>query len=823
MKTPCLFCRLQGLNRLEIVFPNKSLNMAKWYLPIFCITVVATDMVLAQAISLSGEIIEQSSNTPLELANVVLFDHQQEQFVTGAITDSLGKFNLQLDTGVYYLEISFVGYETKRTDIFVVTADEPKVDLGKIPIGFGQLLSEIEISASKAQFNFALDRKVYNVAKDIFSQTASATEILQNLPSVSVDVNGAISLRGSGDITYLVNGRPSALARTNPTDFLKSLPANTIDYIEVMTNPSAKYRPDGMAGIINIVLKKETNKGLNGTLLANAGNLERFSTNLNLNWSTDHLNIYSGYAFRHALTPESLRDLRISKDRSGKILSTSENNSIESKDASSHLLIAGLDLSISENSQMNISGNYSVGRDDVVSNSNWLVEREVNSEFVIDRRLEELEKEFELNFSFDHEFDEEDHSLAVEFAYAAYKESEDNFYDENYYLPINLTSNSHNLIEKSGPLAELSVEYAKPTGEDSELELGYVGTFLEDDIRFLGEIFSEQTSEWNLDHQRTRQFLFTQSIHSLYTTYGHTISDFSFLLGFRAEQALITSRLRSENREIPNNYFRIYPTIHLGYELDDDQELALSYSRRVNRADSDEHNPFAEYEDPRNREVGNPKLKPELIHSMEFGYRWQGQNFSILPSVYYRHKYDAFTRIQEIVEDSILQTRYVNLASESSAGLELIFTTNFNDILGINLSSDVFYRTLDASNLGYSDKNSIVSWQSKLAINGNFTRSSFFQVNAQYRSARLTPQGKYRPMFLLNVGLRQDILRNRASLILTVSDVFASLQWKRIIDTPVLFQLRQYRRNRQLIYLGAQYRFGQRFKESGSLDFEDTL
>ena len=230
-----------------------------------------------------------------------------------------------------------------------------------------------------------------------------------------------------------------------------------------------------------------------------------------------------------------------------------------------------------------------------------------------------------------------------------------------------------------------------------------------------------------------------------------------------------------------------------------------------------------EYSDPRNGEAGNPDIKPEQIHSFECGYQLKRDHFSVLPSLYYRYKYDAFTEIREYVNDSTLVTTFANIATDRSAGMEFILSGDVKNFLSLNFSADAFYHIIDASNLGYSDQKSTISWNAKLAANLHVIHSNLVQINAYYRSAQLTPQGERLPSFLLNLGMRQDMFNQKVSLTLTVSDVLKSLKWERTIDTPILYEKATSTRNSQIIYLGFTYRFGRATKEEKELKFEDNL
>jgi outer membrane receptor protein involved in Fe transport len=606
------------------------------------------------------------------------------------------------------------------------------------------------------------------------------------------------------------------------------MPANSIGHIEVITNPSAKYRPDGAGGIINIVLKGAAD-GWEGSVQGNAGNLDRYTGNATLSFAKEDLSVFGTYSFRHTTTPMEISDIRIEKDGNGNVLSTFERATKENYKELSHIANGGLIFPIGERSKIEITGEYFRLDGDNKSKSITKTEDMETGEisaWTTDRIFDGFEQEWQVGAAFEHEFGNEDHNLAIDFAYGRYDEEEDNYFDENFTHPEPRQDITHYLITKGGPITEIQVEYANPIAKDTELELGYDGEFLSDNIGNFSESQAADGS-WVTDPNRTNDFVFTQNMNAGWGLFGKEIEALSISAGLRAEMVNITSHLILEDTDsiIPNDYFKLYPSLHLTYELGDNEQLQLNYSKRVNRADSDEHNPFPEYDDPYTREVGNPYLKPEVIHSFELGYFIQKENFSFIPTLYYRYKLDAFTEIREIVEDSILQTRFTNLDVEKAGGLEFVVTHNFKDRIRINFSANFFYSTLDASSLGFSDARSQFNWDAKLAANFTITKTTFAQLNAYYRSGRLTPQGYFEPIPLVNLGFRQDLFKKRASVSFTISDVFSSVEWESITDTPYLYQKTTYGRNTQIFYLGFTYRFGKKFQKSKLEDmtFEDEI
>jgi outer membrane receptor protein involved in Fe transport len=768
--------------------------------------------------TIKGKIIEQETKESIEFVNVSLFITSDSSLVTGLVTDRNGEFCFtDVQDGNYYIQISCIGFETSIISNISAGYKNYLIDLGTITLRVSNiLLNDVDIISQKSAQNNSIDRKVYNVEKDILSQTGSVSDILQNIPSVSVDVDGTVSIRGSSNITFFINGKPSALLKKNSAMALQEIPANTVEQIEVITNPSAKYKPDGIGGIINIVLKKNIQKGFNGTIMANVGNMARYNANLTLNYNTGKFNVYGSYGFRRDKGPQTSSDYRVSRDLSMNVLNYYNNKTTSSSTSFSHLGNFGFEYQINNNNKLEIAGNANFQNMNrtLYAATSWSDSSEVvTSDYTTVRINEESEMEWEASASYKHKFNNEDHVLQFELNLTGYDEAEDNHYTETYVLPSNYEKITHILIKKGGPQAEFYAEYTLPVNDETEIEAGYVGEFFKDDLVYLGENFDQDKNLWLKDNNKSNNFIFHQNIHALYGIFTYSFDKLSFKAGLRAEQVFITSHLITLDSLIPNNYFKIYPTLHLAYELSDNQEFQLNYSKRIRRADSDEMNPFPEYSDPRNAESGNPAVKPEQIHSVEFGYQFKNEHYSIMPGIYYRYLYDAFTEIKRYINDTVLLTSFENLSRSQSGGMELIFSGNVKNILNLNISATGYYSMLDASNLGYNNKKSMFSWDSKLGVNIHLSGSTLFQLNTYYRSARINAQGKTNPSFYVNIGLRQEVLQHRASFIITVSDLFNTLKRVNIIDTPELYQKAFRKRNSQIIYVGFTYRFGKSSKK----------
>ena len=775
---------------------------------------------------ITGTVQDRSSKQPMEFATVQLLQIRDSSIINTAVTDKKGKFILdKIVAGNYTLRFSFIGYEKI---MMTVAVDQQRENIGTVEIGLSaKNMGEVVVTARKSLLNTSIDRKVYNVSQDIMAQSGSVSDILKNIPSVEVDIEGQVSLRGSSDVMILINGRPSPLMGKTRAEVLQQLPANSIERIEVITNPSARFRPDGTSGIINIVLKKNTKAGWNGTTTINAGNNDRYNGSLNLNYKPGKLNLFSNYNIRKDKRIRLNNINREYLDSNGKILSYYTEDSRSLARPLSNFVTIGADYSLNDHNSIGISGNYHYRKQthhDVIQKFFYDKNNIQTSQYNRLRYDPEFEKEKDVTAYWQHNFPKEDHELRFEFNASASDEAEDNHYTNVYFFPVSPASFDNTLIKQGDNQQQLTIDYSNPLTEDSKLEAGYDGSFNQIDMDFYGEYFDATVGTFVKDIIKTNRFKYSESIHAAYGTYQHSYEAFGYSAGLRLEQVFVNGNLVTKDSAISNRYFKIYPTLHLSYKLKKG-ELQLNYSRRVNRPDGDELNPFPEYQDPYNIRTGNPDLLPEITHSVEFGYKWQNDKFSFVPSLYYRYKQNGFTSVTVRLNDSVLLSTQQNLSNDKSTGLELIFSAKIGKFLSANLSSNFFYNQIDASNLGYSNKKSVVSMSTNFNSTVTLTKTTMWQVSCNYRSARLTPQGKFFGTFVFNSGVRQDLFKKKVSVILTASDIFKSLKQKSELNTLFLNQFATGRRDAWIIYLGISYRFGKLTKKQNEekLQFDNSL
>ena len=777
--------------------------------------------------AVSGVVKDRSTKLTVEFATVQLIKNPDSSIVRSAISDKKGRFIIDnIDAGNYILKFSFIGYSTFSRTISI--ASRQKLNLGIIEIiSSAGNMNEVVVTAKKSILNTSIDRKVYSVSQDIMAQSGTASDVLKNIPSVEVDLDGNVSLRGSTEVMILINGKPSPLMGKTRAEVLQQFPANSIERIEVITNPSAKYKPDGTSGIINIVLKKNIKAGWNGTATFNIGNRSRYNGNFSLNYKPGKLNLFASYGLRQ---DSRLRKNNINReyiDSTGNTQSFYTEDNRSPANPFSHLATLSADYELNKHNSFGISGNYhyrKLLKKDIVIKDFYDPGYLLTGYYDRLRYDPEYEKETDATVYWQHNFSKEDHELRIEFNASGSDELEDNHYTNVYYFPPGMSSFDNTKIGQKNQQQQLTIEYSNPLSESSKLEAGYSGSFSQLDMNFYGSFYDTTQKLFVKDTVKSNRFLYNEAIHAVYITYQHSYARFGYSVGLRAEPVYIHGSLVTKDSLISNSYFKIFPTIHLSYKLKNG-ELQLNYSKRVHRAEGDDLNPFPEYRDPRNLQAGNPKLLPEIIHSVEFGYKWQNKNFSFVPSIYYRYKQNGFTTVTYPVNDSTLLTTKQNLSNDKSAGLELIFSARVRKFFSANLSANFFYNNIDASALGYSTNKSIVSMSTNLNSTFIITKTTMLQVSCNYRSARLTPQGKTFASFVLNAGVRQDLFKKKMSVILTASDIFKTLEQKTVLNTPYLKQSAIGKRDAQIIYLGISYRFGKTIKKhtEEKMQFDNSL
>jgi outer membrane receptor protein involved in Fe transport len=776
--------------------------------------------------SVYGITIDEGTNNPIPFVNVLLLKTTDSSVVYAASTNKSGKFDfINVADGEYLIKFSCIGFlELIKPGIRIGNMGR-KLNAGKTELVSSITdLDEVVVTSKKETFNNSVDRKVYNVEQDIMSKSGTAGDLLQNIPSVSVDIDGNVSLRGSQNVMIMINGKTSPLMDKSSATVLDEMPANSIERIEVITNPSASFKPDGTSGIINIVLKKNTGTGLNSNITFNLGNKSRYNTNWNFNYNPGKFNIYGNYGFRQDDRSRFNNDSRNQTDSTGAKSYYNEVNNQHGRPIV-HIANLGGEYNFNQYNKIGIQGNYfyqDATRSGVSNQINSDSSHNIIQNLDRQRISPELQKEYDATLNYLLNFGKEDHDLEFEFKISHSPELEQNFYTDKYIYPLIPAEYDNDAIIQNDDKKEITLKYKNSLSENSSFEAGYSGEFNSSEMDL--SVYSGNSLQTLVrDTTKSSHFFLNKKINAVYSTFEDKIGDFSFMAGLRVEQAIMNPQLVSLDSTITNKYLNLFPTLHLQYKLSQIASLQLNYSKRVHRPHDDDLNPFPEYQDPRNVRAGNPNLLPEYIHSLEFGCQINYENISFVPGIYYRYTTNRFTQITQQFNDSVILTTQQNLNFDQSGGLEFVVSGSVANFLSTQLSLNGFYDRIDASNLGYNIRSSAYSWSGTLSFNFNITKTTMFQVNSNYRSLRLTPQGEIGPSYAVNCGLRQDLFNERVSLTATVSDIFNTLKQNTTLNTPDLNDYSTRQRDGRIIYFGVTYHFGKTEKKKEKMEYDDNI
>ena len=773
--------------------------------------------------AVGGVVTDSSSRAPLENATVLLRSRVDSTRVVRTVTGPDGRFSfVHVPFGAYVVECGLLGHVSHRTPVFAVDATSPTVTLGTIALrGSTLMLEEVEVRSGRNLFSHGVDRKVYNVDQDLTATMSTASELLQKVPSVSVDIDGNVSLRGSSDVTILVNGKKSALMGRGRADALQQLPASGIERIEVITNPSARFTPEGSAGIINIVMKRGAGPTLAGDATVNVGSEDRHNENLSVSGSTGRLELFGNFSNRDDLRKRIGADDRL-LGSAGTATSYDEDSDLATRPRV-HLGNAGLTFHATPKDAWELSVDYLHRRPSRDGVSTIVTRNGSGGLLTAYDRMQtgyELQREATITSAFQHDFSQQEHTLRVEASFADVPQSEATNFLEHWSAPRQPDPAHDILFQQGERQIHLTADYARP-GKDSKLESGYALDVLRQDIHSDAESLDVGRQVFVPDPARTYRFKLEQTVQALYTTYQRDLARMDVLLGLRAEYALVSSDLVTGGAQFTDRYPGLFPTLHVGYKTGSQSELKLSYSRRIRRPESDDLNPFPEFTDPYNMDAGNPHLRPESTHSLELGYQWRTAHLSLVPSIYYRSKTDGFTRVTVALTDTTFLRTMANLARDQSAGFEPVVTLSLGPTFQANLSANVFHEQIDATNLGYSGTRTVNSWNGSGNVTLTPLPTTTLQATAVYRSARLTPQGDGRPSFLLNVGARRNLFRDRISLTLAASDVLKTQRQETELDVAGIQQHVLTLRDSQIIYAGFTYHFGRSENKPKAMPFEE--
>lgn len=778
----------------------------------FCISLPAQQ---TSKDKISGIVTEEGSDTPLPFASIGIYS-TSDSLISGGLSDDNGKFQIDISNGEFYALIEFMGYEPFQTDVFTISNEFPSYDLGQIQLKTSaENLNEVVVQGEKTIMELSLDKRIFNVGKDLANAGGNASDILMNLPSIAVDPEGNVRLRGSANVRILIDGKPSGLVSFKGSAGLRQLPANMIERVEVITNPSARYEAEGMAGVINIILKKDNNQGFNGSFELVGGVPTNLGFTANLNYRHKRINWFINYSLTHRRSPnvgelyqETYgQDTTFILNQTNKGVVKSLNNNIR----------GGLDYYFSENSILTLS--YLWRRSDahritdIRYEDSW--NRIDNLQSYTLRKQDETEEEpnSEISMNYKKSFERKGHELTGTLTYLNYWENSDQLFTQYSFTPEGSPIEGSSVVQTSlndeyenQYLAML--DYVKPFAKEGKFETGFRTSF-----RRMKNDYIVQQENANGDFEPIpgldNIFLYDENILAAYGILGNTTNKWSYQGGVRVEYTDVKTTLEETNEVNPRKYTNLFPSAHLTYNITPENAFQISYSRRVRRPVYNDLSPYVTLSDSRNFFSGNPDLNPEYTNSFELGHIKYFDKGTLFTTVYYRSTDDKIERLRSVDDEGNSKTLPYNLNGENSFGVELSSDYQLYDWWKLDFNANFFHAAIDGTNIQNGYETKTYSWLFRQTSRFTVAEGLDIQLRANYDARQKTVQGVRKGIFFMDFSASKNIFQDRGTLVFNATDIFNSRR-NRYISEGMNFYTEgnsQYQR-RQLI-LTLSYRLKQ--------------
>jgi outer membrane receptor protein involved in Fe transport len=770
-------------------------------------------------INISGIINEKVTKQPLEYATLTFTNTRNSKVIFGGITNGKGEFDVEINAGSYNVKIEFISFKSIE---FSQQVYKQSTNLGTVFLEEdANQLNEVVVRSEKTTVEIKLDKKVYNVGSDLMVKGGTVSDVLDNIPSVSVDSDGIVSLRGNANVRILVDGKPSNAI--NIAEALRQIPADAIDKVEVVTNPSARYDSEGGGGLLNIILKKGKNKGLNGALIASTGDPLNYGLSGNINYKSKYYNIYTttGYNYRknpgHAIFNTQYLN---SNGTVNKYIDEYRNNERLSKGYNSNI---GFDLYLTDNTTwsnaINLRNNDS-SNPEGISYFNYDLNHlytETTSRNS-DQTSDGLDKEYTTNFT--KKFKRDGHKFTID---GSFSNNKDNDYS---IITSSITEKTSNMQTQNRNM--IQSDYVLPFGKANQFEFGYKGDF--------NKLFTEYkvgsvdlvSGAYSPNPQYTNTLDYKETVNALYAQFGTKVNKFSFLLGLRWEDSKIEINQLVTNDFNTQKYNNLFPSTFLTYEISDGNSISLSYSKRISRPRGRQINPFSSYSSNINIFKGDPNLRPAFTDALDFGYLKKWNNLTLSTSTYINKTTDSFQFIRRESGDfvngtPVILSTPINLATELRYGFE--FTLNYSPYKWWKLNTNFnFYKYDLRGNYVYTNSRNVVitqnfdnsasSWFTRLTSKITLPYKIDWQTNVTYNGPEKYAQGNALGVVGANLGFSKDIMKDKGTIAFNVQDVFNSR--KRMYNNNIPNVLNSYvemQRATRQITLSFTYRFNKKKEE----------
>jgi len=751
--------------------------------------------------TIMGMIVDENAK-PIEYASIYVRKTTDSTIAQTGITNESGRFLIQdIPFGHYFIEIQYIGYRKHYSKPFEISKAENTFRIPKFTLSNKSTsLQAVEIKAQKDMLQTNLDKTVFNVESSIMADGATAVEVLEEIPSVDVDMEGNVTVRGSENVTILVDGRPTSLT-------LDQIPASMIESIEVITNPSARLDPDGMAGILNVILKKKRESGFNGlvslgggmslyTMEPEAGHyivkpyINHYNANVNFNYSYDKINFFINYSYRgHKFRNggHMLRDSWYGTDTTNL-----DQTNLGQGSGGGHNVFTGLDWFINKKNTLSFSFGFRYGTHKDTSGLTSQNADMINGELIPSSYYTQFgngrNKNMNFNAAINYKktFEMKGRELTSDISYNHNIGDNNNWSLQDYDLPYEYDYYQKTQSKSLNRNANAQVDFVTPIGNGGRIETGYKFSY-----RFIGQDYSLYKAfnqdPWALDSAQLNNFEYTEYLNALYFIYSNTFwKKLQVQVGLRGEIANTFSNLKSADTLYKKNYYNLFPTVHIKYEINDKHALKLSYSRRIQRPNVWQLNPYRDISDKQNVRCGNPYLDPETANSLELGYQLSIKKSFFSATAFYRHRSHLITRYTTLDTlengDIYTLTSYQNLNQSHNIGVELFYSQRIWKFWKINASFNFYRNIIESDNL--LDENLSRDWEFRFRLNQTFSfdKNWDIQLNFRYSSPSLTTgsmgwgtggvgQGRRSARYGLDFAIKKGFLKNTLVVSLNIRDL----------------------------------------------------
>lgn len=728
---------------------------------------------------ITGRILEESTNSPMEYVNVAVYRKSDSTLVTGTITDTDGYFNLKkIQPGEYFVNISFLGFEKKTISSIVIKVSNTTNDLGVIHLSpESSQISEVSVVGEKSKIEYKIDKRVINADKYLTSQGGTAVNVLENTPSVQVDPQGNITLRGSSDYIVLINGKPTV---TKGSDALKQIPASSIKQIEVITNPSARFDAEGQSGIINVILKKDRLQGLNGSLNASGGTRDKYNGNLLLNYKKGKVNYFTGIDYADNIYRQNIKlDNRIF-EQSSTIFFKEELNAYSNND--NMAVKGGVDIDFNDKNSMTLAGSIGIQGYDNGTDANL-------SRGVIESNTANYQSSFnhmdveglvaQFNADYLYKFTD-NQTLSFTNHYSSWDGIDENnlsvfntsptFEIESTESKINYNRDNFNFEYRA------NIDYKQPVGSGN-LEAGYQFRF---ENRYNELVFSNldiPTNNWIKNDVFSYTHDYLNYINSGYLTYSNKIYTIGYQLGLRSEYFQREIHITNEADDFNFDKFMVYPSVHFSKDFNGKHQLQLSYSRRINRPQSYVLHNTPVYLDPYNIQLGSPELEPEYTDAYEFNYRNTFGRVTLSVQNYYRHTTNCLTTIRYQKEDGIMYHQLANVNTQESYGIESGLDINLFTWWHVSALANLYLYNINSNVQDSEVEKESLTWDARLISSLNFKTGTRIQAIGYYRAAGVDAAGTTTNFYVVNLAANQSLMNGKLNFGISAQNIFNSIDF----------------------------------------------